>query len=165
MRVCARTRARVCVCCVCVHVYMCVCAHARARVCVVHPFIPLYYCRRCYDFTVLNSTIQPPVQPCCESSVSSWFINFELFSTFGFISNGDYSIDRHDTSHDRCYSTVFIPTGFVCQHNTFLIYSSLKKRTVKRFMTSVCISVGVILILFALMAVPGYVAFMDKTNG
>ena len=54
-------------------------------------FLSLYLFRRCYDFTVLNSTIQPPDQPCCESSVSSWFINFELFASLGILSSGKHS--------------------------------------------------------------------------
>eukprot|EP00049_Salpingoeca_infusionum_P011601 m.202579 g.202579 ORF g.202579 m.202579 type:complete len:465 (+) comp14977_c1_seq14:3016-4410(+) len=54
--------------------------------------------------------------------------------------------------------------AYVCHHNTFLIYMSLKERTEKNFGKVTHISVGVSASLSVLLGVGGYLAFRDNTK-
>ncbi|KAI8926693.1 transmembrane amino acid transporter protein-domain-containing protein [Entophlyctis helioformis] len=57
-----------------------------------------------------------------------------------------------------------ISFAFVCHHNTFLIYGSLRKPTMDRFAIVTHLSTGASLLLCLAMAVGGYVAFSEKTR-
>ncbi|KAI0391022.1 acid protease [Xylariaceae sp. FL0594] len=58
-----------------------------------------------------------------------------------------------------------ISFAFVCQHNSLLIYGSLKTPTIDRFATVTHYSTGVSMIACLVMALAGFLTFGDKTLG
>ena len=60
---------------------------------------------------------------------------------------------------------VAMSTAYLCHHNTFVIYNSLKKRTTKRFMITTHISVGVAMVMFIVLGGLGYVTFVQSVDG
>jgi sodium-coupled neutral amino acid transporter 11 len=109
---------------------------------VIYQMVILFCPVRCYDFSIHNSTLLPPPQPCCQSTISSWFVNYQLFSAMGLFA-----------------------TSYACQFNIFLIYNSLNKRTVRRFMISTNISIWTAFVLFTVLGGVGYLTFMNSTRG
>ncbi|KAJ3014706.1 hypothetical protein HKX48_004999 [Thoreauomyces humboldtii] len=57
-----------------------------------------------------------------------------------------------------------ISFAFVCHHNTFLIYGSLKKPTMDRFAVVTRLSTGLSLLSCLILACGGYLVFTDKTH-
>ena len=57
-----------------------------------------------------------------------------------------------------------ISFAFVCHHNTFLIYNSLRVPTMNRFATVTHLSTGASYLLCLAMACGGYLAFIDKSQ-
>ncbi|KAJ3181600.1 hypothetical protein HDU85_003542 [Gaertneriomyces sp. JEL0708] len=58
-----------------------------------------------------------------------------------------------------------ISFAFVCHHNTFLIYGSLKKPTMDRFAIVTHLSTGLSLLACLVLACAGYLTFREKTQG
>ncbi|KND04095.1 uncharacterized protein SPPG_01537 [Spizellomyces punctatus DAOM BR117] len=58
-----------------------------------------------------------------------------------------------------------ISFAFVCHHNTFLIYGSLRKPTMDRFAVVTHLSTGLSLLACLVLACGGYLVFTDKTQG
>ncbi|KAJ3120241.1 hypothetical protein HK098_004765 [Nowakowskiella sp. JEL0407] len=58
-----------------------------------------------------------------------------------------------------------ISFAFVCHHNTFLIYGSLKTPTMDRMALVTHFSTGLSLLLCLILAITGYLTFTDKTQG
>ncbi|KAI3327912.1 transmembrane amino acid transporter [Xylariaceae sp. AK1471] len=58
-----------------------------------------------------------------------------------------------------------ISFAFVCQHNSLLIYGSLKTPTIDRFATVTHYSTGISMIACLVMALAGFLTFGDKTLG
>ncbi|OCK76090.1 hypothetical protein K432DRAFT_154399 [Lepidopterella palustris CBS 459.81] len=58
-----------------------------------------------------------------------------------------------------------ISFAFVCHHNSLLIYGSLRKPTLDRFATVTHYSTGISMVACIVMALAGYLAFGDKTQG
>ncbi|KAI1340101.1 transmembrane amino acid transporter family protein [Xylariaceae sp. FL0016] len=58
-----------------------------------------------------------------------------------------------------------ISFAFVCQHNSLLIYGSLKTPTIDRFATVTHYSTGVSMLACMIMALAGFLTFGDKTLG
>ncbi|KAJ1726168.1 hypothetical protein LPJ61_005372, partial [Coemansia biformis] len=58
-----------------------------------------------------------------------------------------------------------ITFAFVCHHNSFMIYGSLRKPTLNRYFEVIHISTVVSTIVSLVIAVAGYVCFRDKTRG
>ncbi|KAI1167213.1 transmembrane amino acid transporter family protein [Nemania serpens] len=58
-----------------------------------------------------------------------------------------------------------ISFAFVCQHNSLLIYGSLKTPTIDRFTTVTHYSTGVSMVACLVMALAGFLTFGDKTLG
>ncbi|KAI1260794.1 transmembrane amino acid transporter [Xylariaceae sp. FL1019] len=58
-----------------------------------------------------------------------------------------------------------ISFAFVCQHNSLLIYGSLKTPTIDRFSTVTHYSTGVSMLACLTMALAGFLTFGDKTLG
>ncbi|CAJ2511579.1 Uu.00g072040.m01.CDS01 [Anthostomella pinea] len=59
----------------------------------------------------------------------------------------------------------FEPPAFVCQHNSLLIYGSLKTPTIDRFTTVTHYSTGISMVACMVMALAGFLTFGDKTLG
>ena len=53
--------------------------------------------------------------------------------------------------------------AYVCHHNTFLIYASLKEATVEKFATVTHISIGTALIMMVVIGIGGYLPFGAAT--
>lgn len=58
-----------------------------------------------------------------------------------------------------------ISFAFVCQHNSLLIYGSLKTPTIDRFATVTHYSTGISMLACMVMALAGFLTFGDKTLG
>ncbi|KAJ1955214.1 hypothetical protein EC988_002004 [Linderina pennispora] len=58
-----------------------------------------------------------------------------------------------------------ITFAFVCHHNSFMIYGSLKKPTLNRYFDVIHMSTVIAGIASLVMAVSGYMFFKDKTHG
>ncbi|KAI1487939.1 aspartic peptidase domain-containing protein [Biscogniauxia mediterranea] len=58
-----------------------------------------------------------------------------------------------------------ISFAFVCQHNSLLIYGSLKTPTIDRFATVTHYSTGVSMLACLVMALAGFLTFGDRTKG
>lgn len=58
-----------------------------------------------------------------------------------------------------------ISFAFVCHHNSFLIFASLKRPTLDRWKMVTNLSTGISLLLSALLAVSGYLSFGGNTRG
>ncbi|KAJ8123580.1 hypothetical protein ONZ43_g504 [Nemania bipapillata] len=70
------------------------------------------------------------------------------------------------TVNDGIFQAVgVISFAFVCQHNSLLIYGSLKTPTIDRFATVTHYSTGVSMIACLVMALAGFLTFGDKTMG
>lgn len=70
------------------------------------------------------------------------------------------------TINDGIFQAVgVISFAFVCQHNSLLIYGSLKTPTIDRFATVTHYSTGVSMIACLVMALAGFLTFGDKTLG
>lgn len=55
--------------------------------------------------------------------------------------------------------------AFVCHHNSFLIFGSLKQPSLNRFATVTHWSMGIAFFTCFALAVSGYLVFTDKTVG
>ena len=55
--------------------------------------------------------------------------------------------------------------AFVCHHNTYLIYDSLKQRSHTRFTTVSHVSVSISFVFCLILGLAGFVTFMDETQG
>lgn len=60
--------------------------------------------------------------------------------------------------------SLYLP-AFICHHNSFLIYGSLKEPTLARWSQITHVSVGSALIISAVFAVSGYATFTGYTQG
>ncbi|KAI1428807.1 transmembrane amino acid transporter family protein [Xylaria sp. FL1777] len=70
------------------------------------------------------------------------------------------------TVNDGIFQAIgVISFAFVCQHNSLLIYGSLKTPTIDRFATVTHYSTGVSMIACLVMALAGFLTFGDKTLG
>ncbi|KAI0406274.1 transmembrane amino acid transporter family protein [Xylaria palmicola] len=70
------------------------------------------------------------------------------------------------TINDGIFQAVgVISFAFVCQHNSLLIYGSLKTPTIDRFATVTHYSTGVSMVACLVMALAGFLTFGDKTLG
>ncbi|KAI0426311.1 transmembrane amino acid transporter family protein [Xylaria sp. FL1042] len=70
------------------------------------------------------------------------------------------------TINDGIFQAIgVISFAFVCQHNSLLIYGSLKTPTIDRFATVTHYSTGVSMIACLVMALAGFLTFGDKTLG
>ncbi|KAI1809035.1 transmembrane amino acid transporter family protein [Poronia punctata] len=70
------------------------------------------------------------------------------------------------TVNDGIFQAIgVISFAFVCQHNSLLIYGSLKTPTIDRFSTVTHYSTGVSMIACLVMALAGFLTFGDKTLG
>ncbi|KAI0453175.1 transmembrane amino acid transporter family protein [Xylaria acuta] len=70
------------------------------------------------------------------------------------------------TINDGIFQAVgVISFAFVCQHNSLLIYGSLKTPTIDRFTTVTHYSTGVSMVACLVMALAGFLTFGDKTLG
>ena len=76
------------------------------------------------------------------------------------VPNGAY-----DFADSRIFQAIgIISFAYVCHHNTFLLFDSLKDRTLNRFRRVVFISVAFSVAMSVWLGVAGYVAFYDKTD-
>ena len=66
-------------------------------------------------------------------------------------------------AHRNTFSAHF--TAFVCHHNTFLIYSSLRDKSVQRFSVVSHISVSVSFVFCAVLGLSGFVTFLHLIQG
>lgn len=62
-------------------------------------------------------------------------------------------------------ATGVISFAYVCQHNSFLLFSELKNNNLKRWRLGTHVSVFVAMIASIILAVVGYVTFFDETHG
>ncbi|KAI1325876.1 transmembrane amino acid transporter family protein [Xylariaceae sp. FL0255] len=70
------------------------------------------------------------------------------------------------TINDGIFQAIgVISFAFVCQHNSLLIYGSLKTPTIDRFATVTHYSTGVSMLACLTMALAGFLTFGDKTLG
>ncbi|KAI0974956.1 transmembrane amino acid transporter family protein [Xylaria arbuscula] len=70
------------------------------------------------------------------------------------------------TINDGIFQAIgVISFAFVCQHNSLLIYGSLKTPTIDRFSTVTHYSTGVSMVACLVMALAGFLTFGDKTLG
>ncbi|KAF2971852.1 hypothetical protein GQX73_g1770 [Xylaria multiplex] len=70
------------------------------------------------------------------------------------------------TINDGIFQAIgVISFAFVCQHNSLLIYGSLKTPTIDRFATVTHYSTGVSMLACLVMALAGFLTFGDKTLG
>ncbi|KAI2631915.1 transmembrane amino acid transporter protein-domain-containing protein [Hypoxylon sp. NC1633] len=70
------------------------------------------------------------------------------------------------TVNDGIFQAIgVISFAFVCQHNSLLIYGSLKTPTIDRFATVTHYSTGVSMLACMAMALAGFLTFGDKTLG
>ncbi|KAI0205476.1 transmembrane amino acid transporter family protein [Astrocystis sublimbata] len=70
------------------------------------------------------------------------------------------------TINDGIFQAVgVISFAFVCQHNSLLIYGSLKTPTIDRFATVTHYSTGISMVACLVMALAGFLTFGDKTLG
>ncbi|KAI1766575.1 transmembrane amino acid transporter protein-domain-containing protein [Hypoxylon sp. FL1150] len=70
------------------------------------------------------------------------------------------------TVNDGFFQAVgVISFAFVCQHNSLLIYGSLKTPTIDRFATVTHYSTGISMVACMVMALAGFLTFGDKTLG
>ncbi|KAI0181347.1 transmembrane amino acid transporter protein-domain-containing protein [Hypoxylon sp. FL1284] len=70
------------------------------------------------------------------------------------------------TINDGFFQAVgVISFAFVCQHNSLLIYGSLKTPTIDRFATVTHYSTGISMLACMTMALAGFLTFGDKTLG
>lgn len=60
---------------------------------------------------------------------------------------------------------LFVSLAFICHHNSFLIYGSLKQPTLANWTRVTHVSVGSALIISAAFAVAGYTTFTGYTQG
>ncbi|KAI0909105.1 transmembrane amino acid transporter family protein [Ustulina deusta] len=70
------------------------------------------------------------------------------------------------TINDGIFQAIgVISFAFVCQHNSLLIYGSLKTPTIDRFATVTHYSTGISMVACLVMALAGFLTFGDKTLG
>lgn len=55
--------------------------------------------------------------------------------------------------------------AYVCHHNSFLIYHSLKNTSERRFAVVTYVSVGLSTVVMSILGVTGYLAFGRETKG
>ncbi|OLL22110.1 tRNA modification GTPase GTPBP3, mitochondrial [Neolecta irregularis DAH-3] len=70
-----------------------------------------------------------------------------------------------ETNLDVFRAIGVISFAFVCHHNSFLIYGSLKKPTIDRFFLVTHLSTGLSLLACLVMGISGYLSFHEKTSG
>jgi sodium-coupled neutral amino acid transporter 11 len=87
---------------------------------------------------------------------------FVSFSLPKEVLNDEFSITFVGSGIFR--SIGVISFAFVCHHNTFMIYGSLRVPTMDRFATVTHLSTGASLVLCLLMASGGYLAFGSNTR-
>ena len=70
-------------------------------------------------------------------------------------------------SHYNVYlfSPLPLPLAFVCHHSTYLIYASLRKRSLTQFTYVSHISVLTSFVFCLVLGLAGFVTFMDQTQG
>ena len=61
--------------------------------------------------------------------------------------------------------TIVVYIAFVCHHNSFLIFGSLKQQSLNRFAVVTHWSMGIAFFTCFALAVSGYLVFTDKTVG
>ena len=91
------------------------------------------------------------------------------------ISNSFREGDRQGIDTGVSGSSIISPTifagigtisfAFVCQHNSFLVFKSLKEPTLENWRSVAHISVGVSLSLSLLLGIMGYLSFKETTHG
>ncbi|KAI9492230.1 transmembrane amino acid transporter protein-domain-containing protein [Zychaea mexicana] len=73
---------------------------------------------------------------------------------------------RFNFSNNEMFQAIaVISFAFVCHHNSFLIFGSLKQPSLNRFATVTHLSMVIAFITCMTLAVSGYVVFTDKTAG
>lgn len=73
---------------------------------------------------------------------------------------------RYVSPHSGFFPAVgTVAFSFVCHHQTFLAYASLKKPSMQRFATVIHVAVGGAFVLSVLFAVFGYMTFWELTDG
>lgn len=117
------------------------------EIAVFYELIVLFCPVRCFDLNIQNSSVSWNQPSCCVGTeplniFADWVINLEVFSAIGVIA-----------------------FAYVCHHNIFLIYNSLKNRTMKRFLITINISVGVSFIFLTCLGALGYLTFIRNTQG
>ncbi|KAI7857343.1 transmembrane amino acid transporter protein-domain-containing protein [Circinella umbellata] len=76
------------------------------------------------------------------------------------------SEQRFNFANNEMFQAIaVISFAFVCHHNSFLIFGSLKQPSLNRFATVTHLSMVIAFITCMTLAVSGYVVFTDKTAG
>ncbi|CAI2180426.1 2973_t:CDS:2 [Funneliformis geosporum] len=71
-----------------------------------------------------------------------------------------------DFVHPEMFQAIgVISFAFVCHHNSLLIFDSLRKPTLNRFAAVTHLSTGISMLACLLVAIVGFLAFTDKTEG
>ncbi|KAI5928012.1 transmembrane amino acid transporter family protein [Camillea tinctor] len=101
-------------------------------------------------------------------------VNEGIFQAIGVISFGtcfllsvvpiSYRVAKKK-KRDQPNLLTTITIAFVCQHNSLLIYGSLKTPTIDRFTTVTHYSTGVSMLACLVMALAGFLTFGDRTKG
>ncbi|KAI7908149.1 AAAP amino acid permease [Cokeromyces recurvatus] len=68
-------------------------------------------------------------------------------------------------NNEICQAIAVISFAFVCHHNSFLIFGSLKQPSLNRFAVVTHWSMGIAFLTCLALAVSGYLVFTDKTAG
>lgn len=103
---------------------------------------------------------------------------FAVVAMFTIITSVIIEAPRIDSSlrADPSESIKFFNTGvfqaigvvtfaFVCHHNSFMIYGSLKKPTLNRYFEVIHLSTAIATVASLIIGVFGYISFKDKTQG
>ncbi|KAI0378299.1 transmembrane amino acid transporter protein-domain-containing protein [Hypomontagnella monticulosa] len=78
---------------------------------------------------------------------------------------GSFSMPLLTINENIFQAVGVISFAFVCQHNSLLIYGSLKTPTIDRFATVTHYSTGISMLACMVMALAGFLTFGDKTLG
>jgi len=78
---------------------------------------------------------------------------------------GNESYTLIQTNYEVFQAIGVISFAFVCHHNSFLIYGSLKTPTIDRFFLVTHLSTGLSLLACLFMGISGYLSFNEKTRG
>lgn len=95
-----------------------------------------------YEATHLFCAVRCFQPSCCESPFTTWVINKDILPAFGIMTS-----------------------AFVCHHNTYLIYDSLKQRSHTRFTTVSHTSVSISFVFCLVLGLAGFITFMGETQG
>ena len=78
---------------------------------------------------------------------------------------GEFVFPNYLISSKLLQGMSIINFAMICHHNTSMIFSSLRKPTLKRFDTLTHLCCGIAMVVCALMGFTGFAIFRDKTKG